>query len=292
MFMTRMIGSIAFIASVAAVVTLSIPARPAHACNIILKARRSAVVPHDGMQDVPTNTQIRIKYFPIFTNDLLEILRNPIVRPAGGEAIEATIEVVLESGAPVSDLQHWSPWEETWIIVQPREELAPNTTYEILDRFESSCHHRRCISENHAVVASFTTGAGPDQQAPHLTRITEITTAQHPATSGIACGSDFPYLSARLQWTPADDDRGPDQVQYHVYQDDALMRAFIGTPVYEEPLGVCPVNIPGQPLQQQLVHFRLAAVDLAGNQSMIEQDIVVQCPDDGDGKEALQNGDS
>lgn len=280
MFMTRMIGSIVLLVCTAAAFTLSIPAKPAQACNILLKARRSAVIPRDGMQDVPTNAQIRIKYFPIFTNDLLEVLRNPIIRPKGGESIEATIEVVLESGAPVSDLQHWSPWEETWIIVQPREELAPNTTYEILDRFESSCHHRQCIRENHAVVASFTTGDGPDEHPPTMTEITEITTAQHPATSGIACGSDFPYLSARLQWMPADDDGGQEQVQYHVYQDDSLMRAFIGSPVYEEPLGVCPTSIPGQPVQQQLVHFRLAAVDLAGNQSTIEHDIVVQCPEE------------
>lgn len=276
MFMSKTIAS-SILGCFAAmiVVWLALP-HPAHACSVHLIADRPAVMPADGTKAVPTNTQIRLHYFPVFSPETQEVLRAPVVRPVGGVPIAIDTEVIVEIGSPIFDPRLWSPWQETWIVVRPTQPLAPNTTYEILDRFESSCERHPCIRESYAVVATFTTGGGPDEHPPDLGDLTEVATTRHPPTGGPACGSAFPYLSAKLQWPPADDNSGTEQVRYNVYQDDELIRGFLAETTYEEPMGVCPAS----PKQQQIVRYRIEALDLAGNESTIERVLTVQCPDE------------
>jgi hypothetical protein len=185
------IGARAVVVLTASAVLVAIVPRVARACSLPSGTDRVAVVPLDGAVDVPTNAEIRVYYnFGEYaaTGDL-ERPVDPIVRVVGGASIGVTSMWRLNPG-----------WIEV-IVLTPTDPLMPGTAYEILDTV-----HGSMLTSEHRVVATFTTGDGPDVTPPVFAGALPAGPSDLDVCDDTACCGPYVISRSALRWDAATDD--------------------------------------------------------------------------------------
>jgi hypothetical protein len=226
--------------------------RPADACSPLTFSRMSTL-PADGATGVPTNTQVAIEYAGSNAEAALTQL---VVRPMGGQGIAAPASVVAESGAG-----------RVLVLAKPASALTPNTKYEVLDKFPNlPCASSPCAGAAH-VVATFTTGDGPDTKAPTFAGLTSVPRKAQSCDNTACCG---PYTAVELDlmWDPATGETG--EVRYNVYSDNKLVLARVtSAKAFIQCSGTgAQATTPGAILfgTGSIGQVYVRAVDLAGNE--------------------------
>jgi hypothetical protein len=181
------------------------------------------VFPPSETAGVPTNTEIRLSY----SNGRTIGDPSVLVRPVGGQPIALQIRA--------HDQGHYRPVR--LIVAKPAEELLPNTTYEVLDRVVVGCRPNSgadsgvvCLQPDHAVVATFATGATKDATPPSFGGLKAATIGNKIVCENGGCCGPYSAVPVNLSWDPAIDDRSPDLVLYNVYRGDA------GTKAVDQPV--------------------------------------------------------
>jgi hypothetical protein len=192
--------------------------RTAEACSPDFFVHRT-VFPPSGTASVPTNAEIRMGYF----NGRSIGDPSVLVRPVGGQPIALEIRD--------ADAGQYEPVR--LVLAKPSEELLPNTTYEVLDRVVVDCQPNSgadsgldCTRPEHAIVATFVTGATNDHTPPSFGGVKESTIGNKIVCDNGACCGPYSAVPVRLKWDPAADDGSPDLVRYHLYRNSAGTIAF------------------------------------------------------------------
>ena len=200
----------------------------AQACSFTVNVSR-AVFPPSGTEGVPTNAEIRLSYFnalPIGDPSVL-------VRPVGGQPITLDIRDHERGEFPSVRL----------VLAKPTEELLANTAYEVLDRVVVGCRPSAagsgadCLRPDHAVVATFVTGATKDQTPPSFSGVKVPKIENKVVCDDSSCCGPYSAVPIILDWDSAADDHSPDLVRYNVYR---------------SPTGTTP---PVQPIARFLTDF-------------------------------------
>ncbi len=130
---------------------MTVDVSPAEACSEPWGIYERTSLPEDGATAVPTNVEIRVKY----EGEPCAFPGGPQLRPMGGDPTELT--TVAGTGTSFDSVG----------IYRPMAELAPDTTYELLDRAVVPCDgFDDCTLPDFEVFATFTTGSGPDSKKP------------------------------------------------------------------------------------------------------------------------------
>ncbi|MBI2894689.1 MAG: hypothetical protein HYY06_14135 [Deltaproteobacteria bacterium] len=226
---------------------------------------RADVVPMDGSAGVPTNAEARILYVGIDLYALDDETAGALMlRPVGGDAITATVEVSSLAGGIV-------------VTARPEAPLAPLTQYEVLDWVDDSqCSDELgCRMEEPVVVSRFTTGDSPDDQPPEFAGLTGFGTEAAACDESACCGP-YRVITARPSYDPASDDGPEGSIRYRLYSSDgpALSPVAVGHSSNLWGFIDCDGGALGDDeigrLDLQVGDYVVRAVDLAGNEDANE----------------------
>ncbi len=234
-----------------------VAARPASAC---LKGRpgvtgRYVYPPADSI--VPTNAQFVVQYLgdPIQDPAINALGEDLGLRQLGGERAETEYTVLAS---------------ERWVrvVLRPKRPLAPRTTYELTDRRTVPCYVDRsdCGQATESVVASFTTGDGPDEAAPVFAGVSGVSVRRAVACSDSSCCYG-PYAAheVELSWLPAQDESG--SVMYLLYKADDISLPLASTTLPSLIVDVlCSGHIDANALVVPEGEYVMRAADSAGNE--------------------------
>jgi hypothetical protein len=201
---------------------------------------RVGQLPQDGATHVPTNVQLALHYESGSRSWEVEPT-DPILRLVGGEAVELEVEVIHISPLVIPDAP------KMVVLARPTTPLEPTQTYELLDRIGDGACAIDGECDEHVVIATFETGAGPDEIPPTAAVISE---------TGIYC--DYCYeeglcchvhetTHGYVRWNAATDDGAV--VTYDVYADGNRVGVRVGWPSFTGPVA----------------SYRIDSVDAAGN---------------------------
>jgi hypothetical protein len=207
--------------------------------------------PDDGATGVPTNVQARVTHAGSTGHD--DLAGDLAIRPAGGAPVAATITVLRNAGGP-----------QRVFIVRPGAPLAPHTTHELLGRVRPNCAHD-CAADPPVVLATFTTGAGPDTTAPTFTGIERIDVTAIPDFHRCLCGPGEGAILDVRHGEASDDSA---VAGYHVYFDDQLVSAA-GTRGHAFCDTYPTLGLPDVTFFKRGAgrgRYSVRAVDLAGNE--------------------------
>ncbi|MGM0577889.1 MAG: hypothetical protein ACQEXJ_19340 [Myxococcota bacterium] len=238
---------------------------------------RGAVEPGDGSIGLPTNFEIRLSYhvMDIAVEDGVFDLG---LRVEGGDPVDVEVE-------SRTTYEYFGSGRH--FVVRATEPLEPQTTYELTDHLpEDSCFTGPvAATEEPQVVATFTTGDGPDAEPPQFEGVQSVEATVFECFGGMCCAGDA--LLLQLEWSEALDASAL-PLRYRVYDADTM------TPLHTTSLGATGATAAacGSPgahgnsfrVEGQGEHtFLVRAVDLAGN----EDDNEVTVSYDVDCEEAL-----
>ena len=235
------------------------PARAADACSPPQRVSLIGVSPSRDATGIPTNARIVAAFrgVPGVVPGDGDAMMDVIVRPVGGSAIATTRSHLANRYYPYLGR----------VLVQPDAPLAPATQYEVLSRIEKEpCTATGCLLATHAVVATFTTGAGPDLTPPTFAGLKSVTT-NYKSCGGSSCCGPYEAGLVSFDWDVATDQGSGVWVSYNLYQ--------LGVPDPVMPLSYERIGqffcggssgdaggyfsvLPGT--------YRVRAVDLSGNE--------------------------
>ena len=178
----------------------------------------------------------------------------------GGSEVALDTRVVAADGLGYGGL---------FVVARPTEALAPHTAYEVLDRIRVDCvsgiEPTACMDDEPHIVATFTTGAGRDDESPDFRGLEDVEQTSEWCTTGGGCCVNGDASNLRLVHAEVDD--GPiGSVRYNVYVDGTLTVAYGRAGVTGGAL--CP-GTSGIPLGSFVMtsgDIAVRAVDLAGNE--------------------------
>jgi hypothetical protein len=241
----------------AAALAATVHVRPARACGATPCAQVREIQPPEGSVDVPLNTEIRVLYFGMLSNEYFDPSCDVDLRPirlqpdGGGDPIYLTGTVLPPPAA-----------QQAWVIAKHVEPLAADTGYAVqllLAPGQDACG---CDGREWTTVSSFTSGAGEDHEPPTFTGIDGVEYGER-AQSLSSCGNNdgipvFPDYTPVTDVTPAP--------RYNIYVDDQIATRYaeqIGSDQYGELFVNCGDAsgiTPGASVE-------VRGVDLAGNES-------------------------
>jgi uncharacterized protein (TIGR03382 family) len=243
---------------------LAATASPALPCSAPAGWATAVPFPADGATEVPTNARLAAIYvWSVFYSVESEpgFAEHLALRDASGA------EVAVER-------KRSSRGEDTIETLVPVAPLAPDATYQLVDHLgeASTCmgSEAGCLDDEPTVIATFTTGSGPDVTAPTFAGLATLSSRFAPASVDDPCGAHS-YVDHALHWNAATDDGPAEWIRYNVYNADG---AALATSVELNDAGsfqACTGIIP-----TVLIHlyatltggprFQVRAVDLAGNE--------------------------
>ena len=231
--------------------------------------RRSAGDPYDGQTGVPTNARIVVAY-------------------SASSTVTDHLALRSSDGAPVAVTA-----SQSGFVLTPVASLEPNTQYQVLSelavlpceqdpRYLSAVSLPACTSQGDAgvvdgggaidggaqsfVIATFSTGAGPDLTPPVLTGNVSVTTSNQSCIGG-GCCVDFTGVAFTLAWTAATDDTG---VAHYEISNQTGSGGDWTFSTLVMGLAFCTGYGPGLGFQSFVGTagtYQVVAVDLAGNRS-------------------------
>jgi hypothetical protein len=242
---------------VAAALAATVHVQPASACGETPCAQVNDIQPPEGSVDVPLNTEIRVLYFGMLSNDHFDPSCDLDLRPmrlqpdGGGDPIYLTGTVLPHPEAL-----------QAWVIAKHVEPLAADTNYSVqllLGPGQDPC---RCDAREWTTVSSFTSGEAEDHESPTFTGVESLEYGER--TQGWStCGSSD-VIPVFLDYTPVSDlNPAP---RYNIYVDDQIASRYveqIGSEQYGELFVSCADAsgiTPGATVE-------IRGVDLAGNES-------------------------
>lgn len=253
---------------------LLLPGSRADACSEALPwLDRRLVLPADGATGVPTNTRVVVEY-----------------DAWGSWQLDGAIELRVAGGATVAVTDAKSERIGLRAVrVTPAVVLEPNTTYEIYDSMAVPCEDPNnegldCRGAP-TLIATFTTGADPDTQAPQSQwSVTSSFGADGPATSCDWWGN---YVTHATTVESVTDDRPIDEIRY-LYEAPGeptrgpVPASVLGHVCHQEPY------IPGYDLYFPSDSFSVRGIDLAGNVEVVAHQFAQPSCEE---LEAAQSGD-
>jgi hypothetical protein len=252
------------------VVLLAASARPAQACTVAQSALTGRTFwPRSG-ELLATNGQVTVRYEGQWaeSSGLLAALASELqLRPVGGQPIAVTTTVA-----------------DGLLVVRPDKVLAPNQAYELLDQRPIPCSLMTvdCAGRGQwMVVASFTTTAGPDMEAPPFAGLATVVWSALEFCSTSACCGPFRGFPVTLSW-PATTDQGA-PVLYRLYRrgnGGALERTATTEATSLRGFFSCMPNSTGwYPIVLTPGTYLVRAVDNAGNEdsNTTEQVLLDRC---------------
>jgi hypothetical protein len=241
----------------AAALAATVHVQPARACGATPCAQVREIQPPEGSVDVPLNTEIRVLYFGMLSNEYFDPSCDVDLRPmrlqpdGGGDAIYLTGTVLPPPAA-----------QQAWVIAKHVEPLAAETGYAVqllLAPGQDACG---CDGREWTTVSSFTSGVGEDHEPPTFTGIDSVEYGER-AQSLSSCGNND-GIPVFLDYAPVTDVSAAPR--YNIYVDDQIATRYaeqIGSDQYGELFVNCADAsgiTPGASVE-------VRGVDLAGNES-------------------------
>jgi len=230
------------------------------------------VIPHDGQTGVPTNVQIAVTY-------------------SASGTVTDHLKLQSSDGVPVATTA-----SQAGFLLTPVASLEPNTQYQLLSdlavvpceqdpRYLSATSLPACTSAEASgvvdggvaidggtsappsVIATFTTGNGPDVSPPVLNGNVGVTTS-YQSCSGGGCCVEFTGVAFTLGWPAATDDTGIAHYEIANQTGSGSATTFATSAA---GLAFCTGYGPGLGFQTFIGTagtYQVVAVDLAGNRSV------------------------
>jgi hypothetical protein len=184
-------------------------AADAQACGPLGCGEVRDVQPADGTDEVPLNTEIRIRYFGA-TN--LSCRENPTMVWLAPDFLEPHIEI--------GTILSFPDRAEAWLVVKPRMSLLPDTRYGLAVGKTESDDGGRSEWE---WIAEFTTASEDDLEAPEITPVSQLSFLPRN-TASTECGdSDVVPFVPRPKPVITDSSR---DTRYNVYVDEELVGPY------------------------------------------------------------------
>jgi len=222
-----------------AALALALGSQPAPASNCYLPAVGSPT-PTDGAAEVPTSIAVHYRVYKLGANqDGYQIRKLP------------------DNGAdPSTEVDAVETRIGTLGILEPVEPLQPHSTYELTGVASDRYYE--------AWVGTFTTAAGPDDEAPEPTEITDVV-----FHSDDYCGSGYGFgESVTVSLSPA---IGDELVSYELEINGEVKRSLSAT----IGLSSCPCPTEDFPFENSGDILRARVIDLSGNASSWSDTYVV-----------------
>jgi hypothetical protein len=268
--MTSSLGARLVVSGIALTALLAHSASPARACSPPPPpawpfAARSVLLP-DPATAIPTNAAVFLTYEGVADRVDARLLELIELRPSGGVPVDVVIRSVHE--ASVEPFYRTDSFE-----IRPVTTLMARTTYEVLDYLtpETCQFPSSCVAETPSVVATFTTGDGPDLAPPRLTGSAQVKHDPKPAPcedDGMCC-SEHEGVGFSATW-PVATDLSPGPLRYHLYREGSTQ---VTATIHEARLHayvVCDGKTTGGgvgPMYYLQGKYSVRAVDLSGNES-------------------------
>ena len=255
--MKRLRNAAVLAAPCALFISLSAPST-ALACGATPCAQRSDVMPENGAQAVPTNTELRVLYLGTLSGQTLE-----------GRSCElplAKMRLVTEAGDPLALEASAEQAGETelWMVARPAASLMPRTRYALElrtseDGNDCACDETRSWTQ----VSAFTTGETADSEAPRFAGSVQLT-SEGRFDSSSTCGQiDGFAVDAAL--TPAED-ASPD-IRYDVFVNGTLATRYVADLSEEIFVDCGSTALMTSTVIRSDADIEVRAVDAAGNAS-------------------------
>lgn len=233
-----------------------VAARPrAEACSDPHAITSRMVLPPNGSSGVPTNARILVEYRVLGDWFFLD----------GFSSANVELRGPGETTVPTSVIETWAgPFVIT--LLTPAEPLDPDTVYEVHDSTLVPCGDAQpnaSCGGTPVLVATFTTGDGPDTQPPTSSWSVSSSYGQEEEVEGAGCSCDWcgNWVRHDLTLVAVADDQPTALVRY--FYGDALVGPLpvlsAGHDCGDEPYH------PGYDIESASDTVTLRAVDLAGN---------------------------
>lgn len=254
----------------AAALAAAVHPQPAYACGATPCAQVNEIQPPDASVGVPVNTEIRVLYFGVLSNEYFDPtcdldLRPLRLLPSIGEPIYLTGTVLPRPEA-----------QQAWVIAKHVEPLAANTSYAVqllLGPGQDPC---RCDGREWATVSSFTSGEAEDHEAPTFAGLDRVDYGERLQGSS-PCGGDHDFISIDPELTPASD--AAPASRYNVYVNGQIAKRYVeevDPEQYSELFVDCgTTSLSLQTAIAPGASLEVRAVDLAGNESLPNTPITI-----------------
>jgi len=206
------------------------------------------VIPENGADDVPTNARVAV----IYDAHLDEVW-------------PAALELRVQGGATVPVTPTSPRGGGVVRMLAPVAPLAASTTYEVLDTLIMPCEDEvsTCVGAAQ-VIATFTTGTGPDVSPPSLGGVT--VTSSFWCNEGTSCEKSPNEQVYSIHIDARDDDHPASWIRFE-YLDEAGV-VIAGPTRLLRPGMECSggAGLPAYNIELEVARtFQIRAVDLAGN---------------------------
>jgi MYXO-CTERM domain-containing protein len=195
-FGATLAGMRPIIAALLAVPALAWRPEPARACSQNPPGINSRdVMPRAALTEVPTNARVVVVYGASVAAPPPPSIG---LRALGGAEVEVDLAVTnLGYG-----------WRTGWVVVAtPKQPLAADTTYEVLDAVKVPCSDADCVLPQPVVIEAFTTGAGSDTTPP-LGLAAGAVMSRMASCEADACCGPHEVVAFTVSFAAASDDGG------------------------------------------------------------------------------------
>jgi hypothetical protein len=238
----------------------------ARACSQIAPGIFSRTVWPAEPEPLPTNARPVVTYLVAGPLEIAALGDDLALLDADGTEVEASI---------VGDGSHFQ--------IRPTAPLLPNHGYQIADRRAVPCGAGQVTCEQSLgpqAFASFTTGAGPDTNAPAFAGVSSIAAADHLTCDNGACCGSYDVHLVNVSWPPASDDVANADVRYNVYRREGTsLKLVAGFVQGTEMIGVRTCSGTWGAPEVKPGFYVVRAVDGAGNEdsNTIERQVGELC---------------
>ena len=194
------------LAAIAAALLVSAPG-PTHACSVRGPGIFGRTVWPAPGANPPINARFYVSYL--------------LGGNSGGSAIPPIgpdVALLDDDGTPVATS---TEVVGSHVIIRPTAALLPNRPYKVTDHRLIPCEPTQgeCpLTAAPQVIATFTTGAAADTEAPNFTGLTGATFLERTTCDSSACCGPYDLYSVEFSWSSGKDNTAGGDLRYNVYR--------------------------------------------------------------------------